>query len=329
VIAMTGTPVENSLSEFWSIMSVVQPNVLGSRTDFGKIFAKPIESDHDQATAAAFRRLTSPFMLRRLKTDRSIISDLPEKITMDRFSHLKAEQAALYKATLERALEEIKKADEEEGEGGGIKRQGAVLKLITALKQICNSPSQFEKTMTDAPDSDKGEMLLDILAECRRADRKVLIFTQYREMGERLQRWIEVNTGRRPEFLHGGVTPKARTEMVDRFQTDRTRRELIVSIKAGGTGLNITAASAVIHYDLWWNPAVEAQATDRAFRIGQKRDVLVYRFVTAGTFEEKINKLLEEKKNLADMTVSSGEGWIGNLSTAEIENLFSLSAPEA
>ena len=204
-------------------------------------------------------------------------------------------------------------------------RRGIVLTLIMKLKQICNSPSQFLGTRTEKPDAGKGVALLEILSECRESDRKVLIFTQFREMGERLQEWIAKATGERPDFLHGGVTRERRARMTDRFQNDRTVRTMIVSLKAGGTGLNLTAASAVVHYDLWWNPAVEDQATDRAHRIGQRRDVLVYRFISAGTFEERVNELLAQKRRLTDLTVHSGENWLGDLSNDELDQLFRLS----
>ena len=329
-IAMTGTPVENRLMEFWSILSAVQPRILGTRTDFERTFAAPIEGDHDEKVAEAFRRLTRPFMLRRLKSDKSIIADLPEKNTIDRFVPMRPAQAALYQKTLADLMKKLEKAEKEAADAGAdaqqakMARRGLVLKLITALKQICNSPSQYEKTEAARPDSGKADALLEILRECRETDRKVLIFTQYREMGERLQDWIEAETGERPDFLHGGVTAKGRTAMVDRFQEDRTAQVMIISLKAGGTGLNLTAASAVVHYDLWWNPAVEAQATDRAYRIGQRRDVAVYRFVTAGTFEEKINEMLASKRNLAEMTVATGESWIGDLPAKELKRIFAL-----
>ena len=328
-IAMTGTPVENRLSEYWSILETVQPRLLGSLKDFTETFAAPIETDHSETAAEAFRRLTAPFMLRRLKSDKSIIADLPERNTVDQFTNLTAEQAALYSKVLEAHMKKLKKLEEkavEDPQGTDIRtiRRGEVLKLITSMKQICNSPSQYLKTETATPDSGKAAALFDILGHCREAGRKVLIFTQYREMGERLQTWIEKATGHRPDFLHGGVSVKTRQVMVDRFQTDRSVHAMIISLKAGGTGLNLTAASCVVHYDLWWNPAVEAQATDRAYRIGQRRDVLVYRFVTAGTFEERINEMLMEKRNLADLTVATGETWIGELSAAELQSLFTL-----
>lgn len=333
VLAMSGTPVENRLMEYWSILSTVQPKLLGSETDFRRTFADPIEHEHDERAVAAFRRLTAPFMLRRLKSDPKIISDLPERNVLDHFTSLTPAQTALYKKTLDEMLTAMTEAEKAEREGtdpeaARMKRKGLVLRLITALKQICNSPSQYQKTDAPTSDSGKGDALLTILGQCRDADRKVLIFTQFREMGEKLQDWIEAAGFGRPAFLHGGVSVNARMEMVDKFQTDRTERVMIISLKAGGTGLNLTAASAVVHYDLWWNPAVEAQATDRAYRIGQRRDVLVYRFVTAGTFEEKINTMLAKKRELADLTVNTGETWIGDLSSTEIREIFKLDDAE-
>ena len=266
VLAMSGTPVENRLMEYWSILSTVQPKLLGSEADFRRTFADPIEREHDERAIAAFRRLTAPFMLRRLKSDPKIISDLPEKNVLDHFTSLTPAQTALYKKTLDEMLEAMKEAEKTEREAaasGGdaeaarMKRKGLVLRLITALKQICNSPSQYQKTEAPTSDSGKGDALLAILGQCRDAERKVLIFTQFREMGEKLQDWIEAAGFGRPAFLHGGVPVKARMAMVDKFQTDRTERVMIISLKAGGTGLNLTSASAVVHYDLWWNPAVE------------------------------------------------------------------------
>ncbi len=329
VIAMTGTPVENRLMEYWAIFAAVQPRLLGSASDFQKTFAVPIESEHDSKAVDAFRRLTAPFMLRRLKSDKSIIADLPERTTQDRFTTLTPEQTALYAKVLGELMQRIEKAEEAEKSSANpaeakTARRGLVLKLIMSLKQICNSPSQFLKKPAARPDSGKAAALLEILDACREAERKVLIFTQFREMGELLQNWIEAATGERPDFLHGGATLEARAKMVDRFQTDRSVHAMIVSLRAGGTGLNLTAASAVVHYDLWWNPAVEQQATDRAYRIGQRRDVLVWRFVTQGTFEERINEMLAQKRELADLTVATGETWIGDLSASQIEKLFAL-----
>ena len=234
------------------------------------------------------------------------------------------EQAYLYQETLTRNLDAISRA-EANSRDKQVKRRALVLKLITELKQICNSPSQYNKQWSETPDSAKAETLFELLDECRENGRKVLVFTQYREMGELLQGWIAKKTGRKPEFLHGGVSVARRAVMVDDFQNNPDSHILLVSLKAGGTGLNLTAASVVIHYDLWWNPAVESQASDRAWRIGQQRDVLVYRFVTEGTFEERINEMLTEKRRITDLAVSSGENWVGDMSTSELRALFSLS----
>ena len=327
VIGMSGTPVENRLMEYWSIFSLVQPKLLGTQKDFKEHFARPIEADRDPNTIDAFRKLTAPFMLRRLKTDKSIIADLPEKLVQDQFTSLRQDQAVLYEKFLKETLEKIEtaiKKAKESGEDTRIVQRGLVLKLMTGLKQICNSVSQFQKTDSPYPDSGKGDMLIDLVERSFDAERKVLIFTQYREMGERLQTWLKSTLGEEALFLHGGVTVKRRAEMLDAFQNAPQTRVMILSLKAGGTGLNLTQASTVIHYDLWWNPAVEAQATDRAYRIGQKRDVLVYRFITKGTFEERINEMLMSKRELADLTVATGESWVGELPVNELKNLFKL-----
>ena len=324
VIAMTGTPVENRLMEYWSIFSIVQPGLLGTASDFRENFSVPIENEHDPRAAEAFRKLVAPFMLRRMKTDKAIISDLPDCIVQDVMTTLLPEQAYLYQETLTRNLDAISRA-EANSRDKQVKRRALVLKLITELKQICNSPSQYNKQWSETPDSAKAETLFELLDECRENGRKVLVFTQYREMGELLQGWIAKKTGRKPEFLHGGVSVARRAVMVDDFQNNPDSHILLVSLKAGGTGLNLTAASVVIHYDLWWNPAAESQASDRAWRIGQQRDVLVYRFVTEGTFEERINEMLTEKRRITDLAVSSGENWVGDMSTSELRALFSLS----
>lgn len=345
VIAMTGTPVENRLLEYWSIFEIVQPKLLGSAADFQRRIAKPVEIDHDPEVLERFKKLTSPFMIRRTKEDKNVISDLPERTTIDTFTTLTKRQAELYKNAVDESFARLhelqdtaigKKIDKGLAMNSGdlrMKRRGEVLRLIGELKAICNSPSQYDWKEGDdlhadapeRPDSGKAETLIELLGRLHDAERKVIVFTQFRRMGELLQHWIERETGARPDFLHGGVSRTGRQAMVDRFQTDRSARVIIVSLKAGGTGLNLTAASAVIHYDLWWNPAVEQQATDRAYRIGQRRDVLVYRFVTAGTFEEKINRMLLEKRELANLAVSAGETWIGDLPEESLRDFLSLS----
>ena len=335
VIALTGTPVENRLSEYWSIFSIVEPGLLGAPAQFRRDFVVPIEENRDKSAIDRFRRITAPFLLRRVKTDPGILDELPEKNVVDYFTTLTPKQVALYEECLKENLESLETLDRDaqaEEESGNrmqaaqarLSRRGQILRMILNLKQISNSPSQFQKEIVDKPDSGKAEALLELLRRCRQSGRKALIFTQFREMGERLVNWIEDATGRKPAFLHGGVPAAKRMEMVDAFQNDPNTEVFILSLKAGGTGLNLTAASAVIHYDLWWNPAVEDQASDRAWRIGQRRDVVVYRFITAGTFEEKVNEMLKKKRELADLAVGVGESWIGDLTDDEIKSIFSL-----
>ncbi len=317
-IAMSGTPVENRLSEYWSIMDFVFPGYLGSEKAFTDKFANPIQLYHDKEVAGRFRKITAPFILRRMKTDKSIISDLPDKVENNLYCSLTRQQAALYQNVLNLALQSI-------GNSDGIQRKGLVLKMITSLKQICNHPDNFMKKGNGDPDlSGKAQALMELLGSILDSGEKALLFTQYREMGDLLVPMIEQRFGTTPLFLHGGTTRKKRDEYVEEFQNKRNRRIFVLSLKAGGTGLNLTAASHVIHYDFWWNPAVEAQATDRAFRIGQHKNVMVNRMLTQGTFEEKIDEMLKSKKELANLTVSSGENWIGNLSDNELKELFRL-----
>lgn len=322
-IAMSGTPVENRLSEFWSIMDFVNHGYLGTAKSFAEDYAKPIQRQGDKRVANHFRRITAPFMLRRLKTDKSIISDLPDKVEQNELALLTERQAALYHETLEHAMQAIEAIDGTDSQSL-FKRQGLVLQMILALKQICNHPALFLKNGICTPElSGKTEMLLSLLASIVDSGQKVLVFTQFREMGEMLQTIIEQSTGERPLFLHGGCSIKERQQMVDLFQNNpRTGHIFLLSLKAGGTGLNLTAASHVIHYDLWWNPAVEAQATDRAYRIGQHQNVVVHRFITQNTFEERIDQMIQDKRHLADMTVQAGESWIGHLSNRELREIF-------
>ncbi len=317
-IAMSGTPVENRLSEYWSVFDFSNKGYLGGPDVFKTRYAIPIEGERDALALRRFRKVTAPFVLRRLKTDKSIISDLPDKVEQDQFCTLAPAQAALYQSVVDRSLAEIAKNE-------GIARRGMILQLITGLKQICNHPAQFLKKGSPDPDlSGKCPLLLDLVGQALENDEKVLIFTQFREMGDLLAPMIEERFGVTAPFLHGGVSRKGRDEMVEDFQQKRSSRVLILSLKAGGTGLNLTAASQVIHFDLWWNPAVEAQATDRAFRIGQKRNVQVHRFITSASFEERINAMIQSKKELADLTVAAGETWIGELSDKDLQGLFEL-----
>ena len=321
-IAMSGTPVENRLLEFWSIIDFTNKGYLGSAKDFSETYAKPIQKFGDAHVAERFRKITAPFLMRRLKTDKSIINDLPDKIERNELATLTPTQAALYQQTVSTCMDVIEglKGDDNQTL---FKRQGLILQMILALKQICNHPTQYLKdNRMDASLSGKTEMLLDMLRSIIDADEKVLIFTQFREMGELLQHFIRTVLDEEAMFYHGGCSLKQRQEMVDRFQNVHNDRIFILSLKAAGTGLNLTAATHVIHYDLWWNPAVEAQATDRAYRIGQHKNVQVHRFITQNTFEERIDAMIQDKKHLADLTVSTGENWIGKLSNKELREIF-------
>ena len=321
-IAMSGTPVENRLSELWSIMDYSNRGFLGSHKEFHDAFGSPIETYNDTVVAEKLKKVTAPFMMRRLKSDKSIISDLPDKIEIDCFSTLVKEQASLYEKTLEEAMKEIEAIDATDKKGLFV-RQGLVLQMILALKQICNHPTQFLKNnIMDASLSGKLDLLFDKLDSIVESNEKVLIFSQFTEMGKLLKHFITERYKETPLFYHGGCTIQQRKEMVETFQTNHADKIFVLSLKAAGTGLNLTAANHVIHYDLWWNPAVESQATDRAYRIGQKSNVMVHRFITKNTFEERINEMIQSKKALADMTVATGENWIGNLSNKELKYIF-------
>jgi SNF2 family DNA or RNA helicase len=321
-IAMSGTPVENRLTEFWSIMDYANKGYLGTIKTFKEDFANPIQLSNDENVTAKFRKITAPFMMRRMKTDKTIISDLPDKIEQNQFAQLTKQQAALYQKTMLAAMEEIEGCDGKDQQTL-FKRQGLVLQMILALKQVCNHPTQFLKNgQFDASLSGKTELLLELLDSIVDSSEKVLIFTQFTEMGDLLQRFIEERFGERPMFYHGGCSVKQREEMVHRFQHNRADKIFLLSLKAAGTGLNLTAASHVIHYDLWWNPAVENQATDRAYRIGQDKNVMVHRMICKNTFEERIDEMIQKKKHLAEMTVATGENWIGKLSNKELREIF-------
>ena len=318
-VAMTGTPVENRLSEFWSILDFLNKGFLQTEKAFFNKFALPIEVHRNQKQLELFRKITAPFVLRRLKTDKSIIQDLPDKLEFDQYCSLTANQAAIYENVTESILETIENSE-------GIERRGLVFKLITSLKQICNHPSHYlkGKGLRTATESGKSALTLDLLRAIRDNGEKALIFTQFAEMGILLQELIMKEFSIDAPFLHGGVTLKKRSEMVDKFESEPWIPFFILSLKAGGTGLNLTAANNVIHYDLWWNPAVEAQATDRAFRIGQKKNVMVRRLISKGTFEEKINDMLKSKKELSDLAVGVGEQWIGELNDSDLKDVFTL-----
>lgn len=319
-IAMSGTPVENRLSEYYSIMDFANRGYLGTISGFNKDFAKPIEVNRDTQALNKFLTITKPFVLRRLKTDKSIIHDLPDKVIIDEYCDLTKTQAALYQATLNSIMAKLKEESDE------FARSGLVLNLIMALKQICNHPAQYLKQFDsiDIEQSGKLNLLFDRLGDIYATNEKVLIFTQFAEMGNILQTIIEKHFNTPVLFLSGGTTRKKRDEFVDLIQTNSSYKTMILSIKAGGVGLNLTQANHVIHYDLWWNPAVENQATDRAYRIGQNKNVFVHRLICSNSFEEKINQMIKDKAELANLTVATGENWIGKLSDKELHNIFDL-----
>ena len=320
-IALTGTPLENRLTELWSILDFLNPGYLGPRPFFQRRFATPIERYGDTASLTTLRSLVQPFILRRTKTDRTIIQDLPDKQEMDVFCSLTPEQAALYEKIVQESLEAVEAAK-------GIQRHGIILATLMKLKQICNHPAQYLKEETlRSPKQRSGklkrleEMLDEVLAEGDRA----LIFTQFAELGKLLQKYLQSTLKQETLLLFGGSTKNQREAMIDRFQNDpQGPRLFILSLKAGGTGLNLTRANHVFHFDRWWNPAVENQATDRVFRIGQTRNVQVHKFVCTGTLEERIHEQLESKKALAEQVVGAGESWLTELDTEQLRSLLLL-----
>ncbi len=319
-VALTGTPVENRLSELWSIMEFLNPGYLGSATDFRKSFALPIERYRNVDRAATLKSLIQPFVLRRLKTDKEIIQDLPDKMEMKVFCNLTQEQASLYEAVVKEMLEKIEQAEP-------MQRRGLILATLMKLKQICNHPAQFMSDGSSLPRrSGKLARLEEMLEEVLAEGDKALIFTQFAEMGGMLRHYLQEALGFETLFLHGGTAKKQRDILVQRFQEEKRGAQLfILSLKAGGVGLNLTAASHVFHFDRWWNPAVENQATDRAFRIGQQKNVQVHKFVCVGTLEERIDFMIEQKKELAENIVGSGESWLTEMSTSQLKELFALS----
>ncbi|MDG2424880.1 MAG: DEAD/DEAH box helicase [Phycisphaerales bacterium] len=333
-IALTGTPVENRLSELWSIMEFCNPGYLGEVSDFRRRFARPIERHRDSRQAAQLKRLVQPFVLRRLKTDRTVISDLPECVETREFATLSHEQAMLYEQVVDRMLGKVDRSD-------GIQRRGLILAMLGKLKQICDHPALAESgddlANLVSPDGDdlrslcarsgKAQRMMTLLEEVLAAGERALVFTQYRRMGRLLSAMIEHDLGAESLFLHGGTPVAKRQKMIDGFQAEECNTPVFVlSLKAGGLGLNLTAANHVFHFDRWWNPAVERQATDRAFRIGQSRTVHVHKFVCLGTLEERIDQMIQEKTALAENIIGSGDDWLTELSTGQLREVLMLRA---
>ena len=319
-IALTGTPVENRLTELWSIMEFLNPGYLGSYNSYYKEFAVPVERYHDAETGALLRKMVGPFVMRRVKTDRSIIQDLPDKIEQKVFCTLTKEQATLYQATVDAML---RAADVSEG----IQRKGVILSALMRLKQICNHPVLFTGDgCADTMRSGKLIRLFEMLDEVMDSGDKAIVFTQYATFAGQLQVLLQERFSEEVLLIHGKTRRKMRDEMVERFQSADGPRLFVISLKAGGTGLNLTAANHVFHVDRWWNPAVEDQATDRAYRIGQTKNVQVHLMIATGTIEEQIDLMLEEKRKLAEEIIGSGEDWFTDLSTDKLRELVTLSA---
>jgi SNF2 family DNA or RNA helicase len=321
-VALTGTPVENRLGELWSLFDFLNPGLLGSAKRF-KDFVKAMET-RETDPFGPLRRLAGPYILRRLKTDRKIIADLPDKTETVRYCLLTRSQVKLYQQVVEhmtKALDEVE----------AMTRRGLVLQTLMRLKQICNHPAQFTGDGDFAPEaSGKFARLGEICEELGERQERVLIFTQFREIIPSLEEHLERIFGRPGLVLHGGVNVRKRKTLVDQFQREDGPPFFILSLKAGGTGLNLTAASHVIHFDRWWNPAVENQATDRAFRIGQKRNVLVHKFVTRGTIEERIDAMIAEKQQLvAQLLSDDAEIRLTELPDDELIRLVSLDVNSA
>ncbi len=315
-IAMTGTPIENRLGDLWSLYDFLNQGLLGTAKEFTN-FSKELKDN--AAGYAKLRKMIQPFMLRRLKTDKSIISDLPDKMEMNEYTNLTKKQIALYKQLIGQIEEKLNKTE-------GIERKGLVLSSIMKFKQICNHPDQYlGREEYKAEQSGKFEKLREICETIYEKREKVLVFTQFKEMTEPISDFLKEIFSKEGFVLHGGTPVKKRSEMVIEFNSEQYIPYMVLSLKAGGVGLNLTAANHVIHFDRWWNPAVENQATDRAFRIGQTKNVMVHKFVTKGTIEEKIDAMIEQKQKLSgDILTTSGEQWITEYNNAELMKIFAL-----
>ncbi|MFT8319027.1 MAG: DEAD/DEAH box helicase [Sporolactobacillus sp.] len=318
-LVLTGTPIENHLEELWSIMDFINPGYLGSLERFRKQFIHPIERKSNRGKAAELTKLIQPFLLRREKTDKRIIRDLPDKFEEKRLCHLTKEQASLYQSIVNRLASSVIRAQ-------GIRRKGLILSTLTKLKQVCDHPSLVSKQAEKESTSGKMQLFFNLLDPLFAENQKVLVFTQYVRMGQLL---LEKTHERYPDadvfFLHGGLSADQRERLIEHFQSKTVRKTLfILSLKAGGVGINLTEAGYVVHYDRWWNPAVEEQATDRAYRIGQNKNVHVYKLICEGTLEERIDQLIDRKKNLQKQILSQGNSWLTEMTDQEIFQLIQL-----
>ena len=319
-LALTGTPVENRLMDLWSIFNFLNPGYLGKQAQFRKIYELPVQRDNDPVQSAILKKLIQPFILRRLKTDKSIIKDLPDKIENKIYCSLSKEQAALYEVVVNDVVAQLEEAE-------GIQRQGLMLSTLMKLKQICNHPMQFlQDGSAFTPErSHKLERISEMLEEAMEQGDSVLVFTQFTEIGEHLERYLAKEKHYKTHYLHGGTPRAKREQMISDFQDPETGPAVfILSLKAGGVGITLTQANHVFHFDRWWNPAVENQATDRAFRIGQKKNVFVHKFVTLGTLEERIDQMISDKQKMADSIVGNDESWLTKLDNQAFKELIAL-----
>lgn len=319
-LALTGTPVENRLMDLWSIFNFLNPGYLGKQAQFRKTYELPVQRDNDPIQSNILKKLIQPFILRRLKTDKNIIKDLPDKIENKVYCNLSKEQASLYEVVVKNVVAQLEETD-------GIQRQGLMLSTLMKLKQICNHPMQFlQDGSAFTPErSHKLERIGDMLEEAMAQGDSVLVFTQFTEIGEHLNRYLTKEKHYKTHYLHGGTTRAKREQMIADFQDpDSGPAVFILSLKAGGVGITLTAANHVFHFDRWWNPAVENQATDRAFRIGQQKNVFVHKFVTLGTLEERIDQMITDKQKMADSIVGNDESWLTKLDNQAFNELIAL-----
>ncbi|MEA5490176.1 MULTISPECIES: DEAD/DEAH box helicase [Pseudanabaena] len=319
-LALTGTPVENRLLDLWSIFNFLNPNYLGKEAQFKKSFETPIQKNNDQVQAGVLKKLVEPFILRRVKTDQSIIKDLPDKIEQKLYTNLTKEQASLYEVV-------VRDVEKQLNEVEGIQRKGLILSTLLKLKQICNHPRQFLQDGSDftTERSHKLSRLSEMMEEVISEGESLLIFTQFTEIGDALEKYIRQKLNYNSYYIHGGTNRDKRERMITEFQDPETEPSVfILSLKAGGVGITLTKANHVFHFDRWWNPAVEDQATDRAFRIGQKKNVFVHKFITIGSLEERIDQMIEDKKKLAGAIVGADESWLTELDNDKFKQLIAL-----
>ncbi|TYQ23571.1 DEAD/DEAH box helicase [Pseudanabaena sp. UWO311] len=319
-LALTGTPVENRLLDLWSIFNFLNPNYLGKEAQFKKSFETPIQKNNDQIQAGVLKKLVEPFILRRVKTDQSIIKDLPDKIEQKLYTNLTKEQASLYEVV-------VRDVEKQLNEVEGIQRKGLILSTLLKLKQICNHPRQFLQDGSDftTERSHKLSRLSEMMEEVISEGESILIFTQFTEIGDALEKYVRQKLHYNTYYIHGGTNRDKRERMITEFQDPETEPSVfILSLKAGGVGITLTKANHVFHFDRWWNPAVEDQATDRAFRIGQKKNVFVHKFITIGSLEERIDQMIEDKKKLAGAIVGADESWLTELDNDKFKQLIAL-----